>query len=904
MLDRLIHASLTMHCHSDAELLERFHQKRDEAAFTAIVRKHGGMVWTVCRSQLPHDRHAAEDATQATFLALMLNAERIHSASALPGWLHRVAVRACHDLRRQRRNRTEMDLDKIKTSDVCPSQSASDRERERILHEELDRLPDHFRLPMLLTLWHGHTNAEVAQLLECAVGTVESRLTRARQRLHKRLTQRGVTPTLIVGTLLTPSFLLNDIRANASATVFTLAQRLAAPIVMKKLAAVAIAATMLLATTIGISITTPGNADEPSPSDKPMSVKKDRLPQGAVTRLGSPNLRHNGAVMDVAYTPDGKQLISCGNDHTLRIWDNATGKQLHSVERRDGRFFRLFAGKKQILALGEDAKKMCDMWTIETATGIVIDRKSLLFNESNPSACKFDQTGERVGILKENGTLGIIFDTKTGKQIQMLSLMHGADGISHYAFAFNPTNKKIALATSHGIVQIDGDVHHQTYVTQRIGEVVTLTYSPDAKTLFAFDKASNDTLIAYDTTENKQLWERLGDAHHSLLCTPTRLIQVGDRGSAMAITWSRKAPTYRDNDTTTFNATVGGRCSAIHPDGKTIAFGSQYGIIAQFDIESAKSVIPSADPPCKVDSLRYSPDGTTLYGWAGDWYAWDVKTRRQTAVTHSGWNYGTPLSPQGNLTARYIWYSRLQLPNKPDGSFRFEILNPTTDKILHSHASKDHHIGQKYVFTQDEKRIIGIPGMNGANITSIPIWSVETGEVLMRLEGHKYPATSHALAQNGNVLVTVSQQSDRLDKFSIRTWDITTGKQLAQLPGPYGAEYVAISADGQRIAVTYRIYDDKLKRNRYQVQVWDVPSEKRLQTVDSDDKFASIALHPDGTTLAIALGQEITLYAIEPGEIVKRFRDTSSIISIAFSPDGNHLASSSWQAPVLVWDVE
>ena len=484
MFKQIIHAALTTHCHSDAQLLEQFVQDRDETAFNAIVRKYGGMVWAVCCSQLSEDRHAAEDAAQATFLALAINAQRIHSGAALSGWLHRVAVRACHDLRRRRRATSDFGIDQATSVDASPLQSASDRERERILHQELDRLPVRFRLPLVLTLWNNHSNAEVAQLLECAVGTVESRLTRARQRLRERLTQRGVTPTIVVGTIATPTFLLGDIRASAPAIVVTLAQRLAAPMLMKKLAAVAIAATMFVATSIGVG--TSIVADEPLESDKPMSVNRDNwLPYGAVTRLGSPNLRHDGAVTDVAYTPDGKRIISCGNDRTIRIWDNATGKQLQSVERRDGRFFRLFATKTQILALGEDAKKMCDFWTIDIATGIVESRTRLDVTQVDPNTCKFDHEGKRFGIASDLDAVSI-YESQTAKRLRTITLHHNAE-IFITAIAFSSLNDEIAIAATNGIHLVDKDSKENSRIIGPASSV-TMCYSPDAKTILAFEK--------------------------------------------------------------------------------------------------------------------------------------------------------------------------------------------------------------------------------------------------------------------------------------------------------------------------------------------------------------------------------------------------------------------------------
>src|SRR5437588_524309 len=83
---------------ADAALLERFALLRDEAAFEAIVRRHGGMVLNVCRGRLgcPHD---AEDAFQATFLVLARDAARIGRRESLPGWLYRVALRTALKLR-------------------------------------------------------------------------------------------------------------------------------------------------------------------------------------------------------------------------------------------------------------------------------------------------------------------------------------------------------------------------------------------------------------------------------------------------------------------------------------------------------------------------------------------------------------------------------------------------------------------------------------------------------------------------------------------------------------------------------------------------------------------------------------------------------------------------------------
>src|SRR6476469_3732621 len=88
---------------SDADLLTRFRNARDEAAFELLVYRHGPMVWSACR-RLLNDQHLAEDAFQATFLALSRRADAIRRIDTVPAWLHRVAVRASLCLVRARQS--------------------------------------------------------------------------------------------------------------------------------------------------------------------------------------------------------------------------------------------------------------------------------------------------------------------------------------------------------------------------------------------------------------------------------------------------------------------------------------------------------------------------------------------------------------------------------------------------------------------------------------------------------------------------------------------------------------------------------------------------------------------------------------------------------------------------------
>jgi RNA polymerase sigma factor (sigma-70 family) len=176
---------------SDAELLERFVSRRDESAFAALMARHGPMVFGVCRRSLHHAQDA-EDAFQATFLILVRKAADIGKRELLGNWLYGVASRVSARARlvaarRQTREVTDMERVAAATREPTPSTNLSEP-----LEEEVRRLPAKYRGPVVLCYLEGRTNEEAAGELRCPIGTVKTRLARAREMMRKRLTRRGV----------------------------------------------------------------------------------------------------------------------------------------------------------------------------------------------------------------------------------------------------------------------------------------------------------------------------------------------------------------------------------------------------------------------------------------------------------------------------------------------------------------------------------------------------------------------------------------------------------------------------------------------------------------------------------------------------------------------------------------
>jgi RNA polymerase sigma factor (sigma-70 family) len=183
---------------TDAELLEDYVSRREEAALAALVRRHGPMVWGVCRRVL-RNHHDAEDAFQATFLVLVRKAAAIVPREMVANWLYGVARQTALKARATAARRKGRERQVAEMPEPAAVEQDLWRDLRPLLDEELSRLPDKYRAVIILCELEGKTRKEAARELRWPEGSVAGRLVRARAMLAKRLAQRGVA--LSVGAL-------------------------------------------------------------------------------------------------------------------------------------------------------------------------------------------------------------------------------------------------------------------------------------------------------------------------------------------------------------------------------------------------------------------------------------------------------------------------------------------------------------------------------------------------------------------------------------------------------------------------------------------------------------------------------------------------------------------------------
>jgi RNA polymerase sigma factor (sigma-70 family) len=209
----------------DRELLARFVEGRDEQAFSELVARHGRMAQGVCRRILGNSSEA-DDAFQATFLVLIARAGELHRARggvrSLGGWLHRVAANAALQVVRESNSRKRRELAFARSRVVSPGESPM-QEALPILDEEIRRLPDRYRDPLVLCYFQDQSQHEAADALGISYATLRRRLDQGRELLRNRLSRRGcaIAPALFAAILWDSAAFANDLGPDSAETLAT-----------------------------------------------------------------------------------------------------------------------------------------------------------------------------------------------------------------------------------------------------------------------------------------------------------------------------------------------------------------------------------------------------------------------------------------------------------------------------------------------------------------------------------------------------------------------------------------------------------------------------------------------------------------------------------------------------------
>jgi len=877
----------------DRDLLDQFAVNQDANAFAELVQRHGTLVRGVCQRVLGSGPDA-EDAFQATFLVLARQAASIHKRNSVGSWLYGVAYRIACNTRRQATAR------RVHESGATP-RVAGDSENElswqevrQLLDEELQRLPEKYRAPLILCYLEGLAQDQAAKRLGWRVGPLKWRLEQGRERLRRRLVQRGISlASALTATVLLPSASTATVPLSLrlatiqAATWFAGGMTLAGTNISPSVTAMAegvlhamllakrkMAAALLLSLTLAIagvgglgyqvcavkSVAEAAGAELTATELPAVPVlcpdaAGDPLPPGAMARLGTVRFRHEGSVQSVVLSPDGKTLASASEDGTVRLWAVATGKQVRQLTGHKGGVLSVtYAPDGNTLASG-GLDGTIRLW--EAATGKEVHQ--VQGHTDGTRSLTYASDGETLASAG-NDCMIRLWEVATGQELR--KLRGHTDRVTCVSFA--PDGKTLASAGSDQTIRLwETATGKQIRKLQgHTDQVLSVSFAPDGKTLAS--AGSDQTIRLWETTAGKQIQKLQGH--------------------------------------TSYVSSV-----SYAPDGKILISASADQTIRLWEVATGKELQQLQGHTDKVLSACYAMDGKTLASAGSDQTIrlWEAATGKELHQQHGR----QTLASAGRDRTIRLWevatgkeIRKLQGHTDPV----FSVTYAPDGKTLAS-AGEDQTIRLWETATGKELRqLAGHTGRvnsvsyapDGKTLASasadqtIRLWEAATAKELRQFHGHRHKVTSVSFAPDGNTLASAG--SDQ----TIRLWETATGKEIRKLQGQLDwVESVSYAPDGKTLASAG--WDRTIR-------LWEVATGKEIRKLQGHEGAVySVSFSPDGKTLTSA-GRDgtIRLWEVATGKEIRILQgDAGSVTSATFAPDGRSLAAGNVNTTVLLWDV-
>jgi RNA polymerase sigma factor (sigma-70 family) len=930
---------------TDGELLRRFVDQHDEAAFETLLWRHGPMVFRLCRrllGRLPD----AEDAFQAVFLVLCRKAGSISNRQSVGSWLYKVAYRICLRARSGPGRQPPADLETVIESRTAPPASAPSADLAGILDEELSRLPEKYRSPLILHYLQGKTVEETARELGWRPGTVSGRLARGKELLRGRLVRRGVTLTIgtVAGSLgrdtgasaLPPALLRAAIQAGmlvatrrtaliggsaVSPRAAALARDTLRSLAFDRLRLVAGVVLGFVAVTLGagVALLPSHRGDRPQlessrtgPERGPdvvagqdiiarLDADGDPLPQGAVLRLGSARLRHAGLLSSLSYTGDGSTLIAAGTG-VIRTWDAHSGRALSSTIHRSLLFSPLVVvspNGQMVAKYDMDPRRISPARIVLSPLASDVVIHGLEIPAGNARSLAFSKDGKYLAAGGDWHQIPL-WSVATGRVVGRLQIT----GAYVTAVAFCPDGRLLAaLDTNHMLRVWDlATGHERPLPLPAKGLVSSIAFSADGRVL-ACGQGGGDVSL-WDLHEGKETRILHGRDNRGPTGRSESVQQLAITSDGKVVATVGNENTVRlwnlrrgEVQTVLQPGKHGHLLPSFSPDDQILAVGGGSEEIRLWDVDTCRPIPVTGEPGLGYCFAAVSPDGDIIatVGRTQQGSLWDAQTGRLVTRLDTLYFTRVAFSADG---------SRVSFCGGGSWNGLWDV---TTQKQTARFVQQG---STAWVGLSPDQQFLAKPGR---------VWRAQSENALADPSWHENPPRARfaVFSPDSETIAWTEDGSPERDgggrptdpesrRCFVTFRQTQTGKEYCRIPCPDSCWAIAFSPDGRRVALAGLNY----------IQLWDLASQHLVHQLEEgpEDLFRfgyeaspgwrPIAFSHDGKILAAAGdGFSICLWDTATGRSLGKLSGHAGrILSLAFAPD-DKLVSGSEDTTALIWKV-
>ena len=602
---------------------------------------------------------------------------------------------------------------------------------------------------------------------------------------------------------------------------------------------------------------------------------------------------HTGAITSVAYSPDGRLIVSASEDGTIKIWDVSTGRETLTLRGHSSHVVNATFSPdgSRILSGGPGDVGQIKVWDASTGQLLFAIRES----RTDVTDVTYSPDGRRVascGVNDDKSTRITVWDVTTGKRILRLKgFPDKSDMVTDVAFS--PDGRQIAGSCWDTIIVWDALSGRKIRTLKdRRAEIASIAFSPDGQSIVA---AGAENLSLRDNGPVRiRMWDvvtgketRTLKGHSGGMSTVVfapdgdRVISCGAEDGLVKV-WDATT----GQEIGTLKGHAGSVCgAAVSPDGQRIVSGSKDRTIKIWEVSPGSETLMELRR--QVRNLALSPDGRRVLSGDAVWDTSDGKRICKLAGA-MGDVYNAAFSPDSRRIAT-------------GGRWKVEPFKAGEVKLWDASSGQQilaltGPIGLVFgvAFSPNGRRIVSGGREYGPNSKpgEIVVWDALTGENINELKGHTKEVNSVVFTPSGQRIVSGSR-----DK-TVRVWDAVSGKEIFKLSGHgEGVTCVDVGPKGRRIVSGSR---DKA------IKVWDAVSGEEMFTLRGHTAaVTSVGFSPDGMRIvSCAWDKTIKIWhAVRGEEVLTIYGHTDKVIKVSFSADGRSIFSGSWDGTVKVWNA-